>query len=86
MVIYLIRRSEKKVSLGADSNTILFRLSDGHDFKICVNFFNNKYLSLAIEIEGNEDFEARINNIDAFGKEGIIRTVADIITYAENVR
>lgn len=78
--------AEKNVSVVNDANQILFRLKGGHQFKIFVNFYNRKYLSLAVEIEGNEDFEVRINNIDSFGKEGIIRTVSNILTYAENVK
>lgn len=78
-------KKEKNVSISADANIILFRLKDGHNFKIFVNFYNEKYLSLSIEIDGHEDFAATINNIDEFGKEGIIKVVANLITYAEKV-
>ena len=81
---YSIR--EKNVSVVNDANLIRFRLKDGHNFQIGVNFYNQKYLSLFVKIEGNDEFEATINNIDAFGKEGIIKTVSHILTYAENVR
>ena len=79
-------QKEKNVSVVNDANLICFRLKDGHAFQIGVNFYNNKYLSLFVKIDGNDEFEATVNNIDAFGKEGIIRTVSNILTYAENVR
>lgn len=81
---YKIRN--KVVSLSAVDNVILFQNNNGHKYQIGVNFYNQKYLSLFVKIEGNDDFEAMINNIDEFGREGIIRTVAAIVTYAENVK
>ena len=79
-------KKEKNVQVKNECNEILFRLKPGHEFRIGVDMVNSKFLSLSVKIEGNEEFEARINNIDAFGKDGIIRTVADILTYSENVR
>lgn len=78
--------SEKQVKVKNEDNCIKFQLANGHVFEIGVNFYNSKFLSLYVKIEGNDEFEATINNIDAFGKEGIIRTVADILTYAENIK
>lgn len=77
--------AEKNVRVRNESNLIKFQLKGGHKFEIGVNFYNREYLSLFVKIEGNEEFEATINNIDAFGKEGIIRTVSNILTYAENI-
>lgn len=79
-------RTEKAVTVEKKDNKILFRLNGGNDFKIFVNLYNRKYLSLCIEIEGNDEFRATVNNIDAFGKAGIIRTVSNILTYAENIK
>lgn len=78
--------AEKNVQIKNEANLIKFQLKDGNKFEIGVNFYNSKYLSLFVKIDGNDEFEATINNIDAFGKEGIIRTVSNILTYAENVR
>lgn len=78
--------AEKEVYIKSEDNTIKFQLGNGNKFEIGVNFCNEKYLSLFVKIECNDEFEATINNIDAFGKEGIIRTVSSILTYAENVR
>jgi len=77
---------EKNVKPFNKANVILLSLKDGHKFKIFVDIYNRKYLSLSIEIEGHEDFAVSINNIDKFGKEGILRTVSNILTYAENVK
>lgn len=78
--------AEKNVQIKNESNLIKFQLKDGNKFEIGVNFYNRKYLSLFVKIDGNDEFEATVNNIDAFGKEGIIRTVSNILTYAEKVR
>lgn len=76
---------EKKVKVENKSNCIYFQLDHGHNFEIGVNMYNNKYLSLFIKIVDNDEFEATINNIDQFGKEGIIKVVSEVLTYAENV-
>lgn len=78
--------AEKNVRIKSEENLIKFQLKDGNKFEIGVNFYNSKYLSLFVKIDGNDEFEATVNNIDAFGKEGIIKTVSDILTYAENVK
>lgn len=79
-------KTEKKVQLNNKSNSILYRLADGHHFNISVFFMNTKYLELIIRIDDNDDFEVRISNIDQFKKEGIIRTVAEILTHAEKIK
>jgi len=78
--------AEKAVYVESQDNSIVFQLGNGNKFEIGINLVNRKYLSLFIVIEDNDEFEATINNIDAFGEEGIIRTVSNIITYAENVK
>lgn len=80
------KHSEKNVRIKSEENLIKFQLKDGNKFEIGVNIYNSKYLSLFVKIDGNDEFEATVNNIDSFGKEGIIRTVSDILTYAENVK
>lgn len=77
--------AEKNVQIKSEANLIKFQLKGGNKFEIGVNLYNRKYLSLFIKIDGNDEFEATVNNIDVFGKEGIIRTVSNILTYAENV-
>ena len=78
--------AEKSVHVVNQDNKIIFQLGGGNNFEIGVNLINRKYLSLFVKIEGNDEFEATVNNIDFFGKEGIIRTVFSIITYAENIK
>lgn len=78
-------QNNKLVSFVADTNVILYRLGDGHDFKIAVQFVNHTYLCLLIEIKGKEDFAATISNIDKFSNKGIIKVVSSVITFAEDV-
>lgn len=79
-------KKESNVKIQNPPNEILFQLGEGHKFRIVVEFYNSKYLSLHITIDGNEEFEAVINNIDYFGAKGIIKTVSEILTHAENVK
>lgn len=78
--------SENHVKLKNEKNLIKFQLKDGHKFEIATYIYNKDYLSLSIKIEGNDDFEVTINNIDEFGVDGIVKTVSTILTYAENVK
>lgn len=79
-------KKEESVKIKSENNLIKFQLGDGNKFEIGVNIVNHKYLSLFIKISGNDEFEATINNIEQFSNDGIIRNVANIITYAENVK
>lgn len=78
--------AEKAVYVESQDNSIVFQLGNGNKFEIGTNLVNRKYLSLFVKIEDNEEFEATVNNIDAFGEEGIIKTVSNILTFAENVK
>jgi hypothetical protein len=78
--------AEKAVYVESQDNSIVFQLGNGNKFEIGINLVNRKYLSLFVKIEDNEEFEATVNNIDAFGEEGIIKTVSNILTFAENVK
>lgn len=78
-------KQAENVQIKNEENTIKYQTGVGHKFEIGINLINSEYLQLYIKIEGNEEFEATINNIEAFGKEGIIRTVGDILTFSENV-
>lgn len=79
-------KKEKKVKIKNQENKIYYKLGNGHQYIIWVDFYNNSYLCLKIEIKDVKDFEVRISKIDELGKEGIIRTVANILTAAENVK
>lgn len=80
------KKVNKKASVRAVDNMILYSLPQQHCFKIYVNFINRKYLSLCVEIEGIEDFKVNIDKIDEFGREGIIMIVANIVTFGEKIK
>ena len=78
--------TEKAVRLQNKKNTILFKLAKGHQFVIQAFMVNNSYISLNVTIKGNKDFDASINLADMLGKEGLIRVLSNILTYAENIK
>jgi len=79
-------KKEKQVKITDKKNQIQFQLGKGPKFQIKVDFINESYLSLAITADGVKDFEARIDKIENFSHEGIIRTVAVIITYSADIK
>lgn len=79
-------KKEKRIKLTAKDNCIYFQLAKGHRYKIAVNMCNQSFLILEVTIPAIPNFTASITYIDMLGEEGIIKTVAYILTYSENVK
>lgn len=85
--LWAFMRAYQKAAEGSkvtgEKNEIQFTSQDGIRFDISLKFYNSKYLCLKITRPDISDFSVSITHIDEFGKEGMIRTVSDVLTYAE---
>ncbi|MFC4262451.1 hypothetical protein ACFOWM_06165 [Ferruginibacter yonginensis] len=80
------KKVAKDVTVEAVDYTIKYQRGQGKKFTIGVNFTNKKYLSLFVKIDGDNIFEAIIDKIEAFKNEGIVKIVANILQYAEDIK
>lgn len=77
---------EKKVKLENFENEIKYQLADGKKFIVGCLMINNKYTSMYVKIEDNEEFEATLNNADQFEKGDLCKILANILTYTEKIK